>query len=137
MSEAIRAVDAPVRILDPAAFYPFNFWQESKLIQRGRIPPECFAIHLWHARWQQELMDCDAAYSRWCIYEQLKRRFDALSPVDAARGPTWTYLARRRLQQFQVARAQFKTIVRKCKAALRGSKLLRPASSSRPLSAEA
>ena len=51
MNQAIRAVDVPVRILDPIAFYPINYWQHGKLIRGGRISAESYAIHLWHARW--------------------------------------------------------------------------------------
>jgi hypothetical protein len=83
-----------VRILDPPAFYPIDYWKVWELISSERLPPDCYAIHLWNSRWRHERLDPDAVYAPTCIYEQLKRRYGMASPRGAARGPGWRSLAR-------------------------------------------
>jgi hypothetical protein len=125
MDEAVRTVNVPLRLLDPIAFYPVNYWQHEKLIRRGLIPAESYAIHLWHARWTQTQLNPDAKYSPHSILEQLKRRFDVPSPSGAPVGPSRQYLAQLRREQFQAARGRFKSLVRNFKTAIRRKQLLR------------
>ena len=92
MAEAIQSVKLPVRILDPGAFYPIDYWNVWQLISREHLPRDCYSIHLWNSRWRRERLDPDAVYSPTCLYEQLKRRFGAASPRGARRGPGWRSL---------------------------------------------
>jgi Alpha 1,4-glycosyltransferase conserved region len=108
MGEAVDAVDVPVRILDPSAFYPIDFWQTWHFIQARQVPDDCYAIHLWHSQWRRSGLDPDARYDPRCIYEQLKRKHGVCSPGGAARGPSWFSVARRRLKLLEVGFRQWK-----------------------------
>ena len=108
MGEAVAAVDVPVRILDPGAFYPIDFWQTWQLIQERKVPENSYSIHLWHSQWKRSGLDPDARYDADCIYEQLKRKHGVSSPSGAARGPSWSSVARRRLKLLEVGFRQWK-----------------------------
>ncbi len=104
MTEAVHTVGIPVRVLEPEAFYPINYWNIWELIEAQRVPPECYSIHLWNSRWRKERLDPDAVYSPACIYEQLKRRFGVGAPQGAPRGPGWPSLARHWWRQLTSSR---------------------------------
>jgi hypothetical protein len=101
MAEALESVPTPVRILEPSAFNPIDYWQVWQLIRERQMPERCYAIHLWNSKWQRERLDPDAVYDLECIYEQLKRRFRVASPVGAVYGPGWLSLAKVRIREFK------------------------------------
>jgi len=101
MAEAVTAVGVPVRMLDPAAFYPIDYWNVWQLISAAHLPPSCDAIHLWNSRWRREGLDPDAVYAPTCVYEQLKRRYGTGSPREAGRGPGWRSFARHGWRQLR------------------------------------
>ena len=101
MTRAVEAVAVPVRILGPEAFYPIDYWQVWRLIRSGDMPGDCYAIHLWNARWHSERLDPDAVYDQGCLFEQLKRRYGVLSPPGAPRGPGWRPLCRYGLRRLK------------------------------------
>jgi hypothetical protein len=101
MAEALERVPTPVRILEPSAFNPIDYWQVWQLIRERQMPERCYAIHLWNSKWQRERLDPDAVYDLECIYEQLKRRFRVASPVGAVYGPGWLSLAKVRIREFK------------------------------------
>jgi len=95
VAEAVAAVDAPVRILDPPAFYPINHWQTWRLIRGRKLPKNSYSIHLWNSQWRREGFSPDAVYDPRSIYEQLKRKHGVLSPPEAPCGnPDWRKIAR-------------------------------------------
>jgi hypothetical protein len=98
MAEALERVPVPVRILEPAAFYPIDYWRVWQLIRERQMPERCYAIHLWNSKWRQERLDPDSVYDLECIYEQLKRRFGVASPAGAGYGPGWLSLANVRIR---------------------------------------
>jgi hypothetical protein len=104
MAEAIRVTGVPVRILDPPAWYPIDYWDVWQLISGAALPPDCQAIHLWQSRWRHERLDPDAEYAPTCIYEQLKQRYGAASPHGASRGPGWGSRARNWWRQWRSPR---------------------------------
>ncbi len=101
VTRAVEEVAAPARILDPAAFYPIDYWQVWQLIRHREMPRDCHAIHLWNAKWRAERLSPDAVYHRDCIFEQLKRRYGVVSPPEAACGPGWLQLARYGLRRLK------------------------------------
>ena len=101
VSQAIQRVDLPVRILEPAAFYPIDYWQVWQLIRERQLPVNCYSIHLWNSKWRRERLDPDSIYDPECIYEQLKRRFGVTSPAGASYGPGWMSVAKLRLREFK------------------------------------
>ena len=104
LAEAVGAAVVPVRILDPAAFYPVDYWNVWQLISAEHLPRNCYAIHLWNSRWRHEHLDPDAVYAPTCIYEQLKRRHGIVLPRGAARGPGWQSLTRHWWRQLKSSR---------------------------------
>ena len=86
VAKALSAVDMPVRILDPPAFYPIDHWQTWRLVRGRRIPKHSYSIHLWNSQWRREGFCPDAVYDSRSIYEQLKRKHGVASPPDATRG---------------------------------------------------
>jgi hypothetical protein len=68
LTEAISAVDIGVRILNPPAFYPINWWQEWRLVRTRKLPNDCYSIHLWNSRWRTYGLCPDAIYDPGCIY---------------------------------------------------------------------
>ena len=80
MAEALEHVPVPVRILEPAAFYPIDSWRVWQLIRERQMPEQSYVIHLWNSKWQHERLDPDSVYDLECIYEQLTRRFGVASP---------------------------------------------------------
>ncbi len=106
VAKAVAAVDTPVRILDPNAFYPINHWQAWRLVRERKVPIHSYSIHLWNSKWRREGLSPDAVYDPRSIYEQLKRKHGVLSPSDAPRGdPGWRRTARcwRRQMLYAVA----------------------------------
>ena len=87
--KAMEVLAVPVQVLEPSAFYPINYWQVWDLIQRQELPTDGWAVHLWHSKWQHQGLNPDHIYSTRCIYEQLKRKFNVRSPINAAAGPGW------------------------------------------------
>jgi hypothetical protein len=104
IAEAVGATGVPVRILDPDAFYPIDYWNVWQLISAEHLPRDCYAIHLWNSRWRREQLEPDAVYASSCIYEQLKRRYGTVSPHEAGRGPGWRSLARHLWRQLKSPR---------------------------------
>lgn len=94
LTEAVRNVKVPFRVLDPACFYPINYWHVWQMVLGREIPSESHAIHFWHSAWGVQRLDPDAVYDSDCIYEQLKRRYGVASPPGAPRGPSWRALGR-------------------------------------------
>jgi hypothetical protein len=94
ITEAVGKVNAPVRLLEPASFYPIDYWKIWQMVRRREMPTECYALHLWHSAWLVQRLDPNAVYNSQCIYEQLKRRYNVSSPPGAARGPGWPSIAR-------------------------------------------
>ncbi len=103
VTQAVQSAAVPVRILDPQAFYPIDYWQVWQLIRSGEMPGDCYVIHLWNAKWRSEGLDPDAVYDRGCIFEQLKCRFGVASPPGAARGPGWLQLGRYGVRRLKAA----------------------------------
>lgn len=101
LGEALERVPVPVRILEPAAFCPIDYWQVWQLIRERQMPERCHVIRLWRSRWQQERLDPDAVYDLESVYEQMKRRFGVVSPAAAVYGPGWLSLAQVRLREFK------------------------------------
>jgi Alpha 1,4-glycosyltransferase conserved region len=101
MAEALERVPVPVRILEPAAFYPIDSWRVWQLIRERQMPERSYAIHLWNSKWRRERLDPDSVYDLECIYEQLKRRFGVASPAGASYGPGWLSLAKVRIRDFK------------------------------------
>jgi hypothetical protein len=101
LGEALERVPAPVRILEPAAFCPIDYWQVWQLIRERQMPERSSAIRLWRSRWQQERLDPDAVYDLESLYEQMKRRFGVASPAGAACGPGWLSLGMVRIREFK------------------------------------
>jgi hypothetical protein len=101
VGEALERMPVPVRILEPAAFCPIDYWQVWQLIRERQMPERCHAIRLWRSRWLQERLDPDAVYDLESLYEQLKRRFRVISPAGAGYGPGWHSLAKVRIREFK------------------------------------
>ncbi|HEV3418321.1 MAG TPA: hypothetical protein VG056_15965 [Pirellulales bacterium] len=112
MAEAIERVRAPVRMLEPAAFYPIDYWQIWQLIRERQIPDRCYSIHLWNSKWRRERLDPDAVYDLECVYEQLKRRYGVASPAGAAYGPGWLSIGKLRLRQFKTGLRKSRPVLR-------------------------
>ncbi len=89
LRQAIEELDVPVRILEPEAFYPIDYWQVWDCIRRKDLFTDGYAVHLWHSQWQHQGLNPDHVYPAGCIYEQLKRKFNVCSPANAAAGPGW------------------------------------------------
>jgi hypothetical protein len=89
LRKAIEERAAPVKVLEPSAFYPIDYWQVWDLIRPQELPSDSWAIHLWHSQWRCQGLNPDHVYSADSIYEQLKRKFNVCSPVNAAAGPGW------------------------------------------------
>jgi hypothetical protein len=94
MTQAVATAGVPVRLLDPVAFDPVDYWNVWQLISAERLPRDCYAVHMWNSRWRHEHLDPDAVYAPTCIYERLKRRYGIASPPGAVRGPGWHSRAR-------------------------------------------
>ena len=89
LNQAVRQLSVSVQALEPAVFYPINYWQVWELVRRGEIPVGCSAIHLWNSQWRRNGLNPDAVFRSDCIYEQLKEEFK----VRVAGGCTgWTKL---------------------------------------------
>ena len=101
MGEALEHVPVPVRILEPAAFYPIDSWRVWQLIRERQMPGLSYAIHLWNSKWRHERLDPDSVYDLECIYEQLKRRFGVASPAGAGYGPGSLSLTNVRIRNFK------------------------------------
>ena len=90
-ARAVEEVGESVRVLEPDAFYPVDYWQTPQLVTATEIPRNCHSIHLWNSQWKKHGLDPNAEHPADCIYEQLKRRFGVTSckgglPADTARG---------------------------------------------------
>ena len=94
VTAAIAAMDVPVRILDPDAFYPIDYWDLWPLVTDVSLPSDGYAVHLWNSGWRRKRLDPDAVYPPQCLYEQLKRRYATPSPPGARRGLNWRNLLR-------------------------------------------
>jgi hypothetical protein len=121
MAEAVRTVRVAVRILEPAAFYPVDYWRTWDLIRPGPSGsvekplsdfrslgdfgslPDAYSIHLWNSKWRHERLDRDAIYHPDSIYEQLKRRHGVFSPPGAALGAGLFTAARYHVRQWLAA----------------------------------
>ncbi len=74
-AEAVEKAGADVRVLEPDAFYPIDYWKTPELVTRTAMPTGCHSIHLWNSLWKKHDLDPNGEYPADCIYEQLKRRF--------------------------------------------------------------
>jgi len=89
LRKAIEELAMPVKVLEPSAFYPIDYWRTWHLIRSRKLPTNGWAVHLWHSQWQHLGLNPDHVYSAGCIYEQLKRQFNVCSPVNAPAGSSW------------------------------------------------
>jgi hypothetical protein len=91
LNHAVRQVNVRVQTLEPAAFYPINYWQVWELVHQHEMPASCTAIHLWHSQWRASGLNPDAIFRPDCIYEKLKARFKMRPPLNARVGPgSWS-----------------------------------------------
>jgi hypothetical protein len=89
LRKTIDELSVPVKILEPSAFYPIDYWRAWDLIRSQELPTDGWTIHMWHSQWQDHRLNPDHVYCTGCIYEQLKRKFKVCSPVNAPTGPSW------------------------------------------------
>jgi hypothetical protein len=112
LAEALERVPAPVRIVEPSAFCPIDFWRVWQFIGERLLPERCSTIRLWSAKWRRERLNPDAVYDLECIYEQLKRRFGVASPAGSGHGPGWKSIAKIRIRKFQSVQRRRPPILR-------------------------
>jgi hypothetical protein len=112
VGEALERVPVPVRILEPAAFCPIDYWQVWQLIRERQMPERCSAIRLWRSRWQHERLDPDAVYDLESLFEQMKRQFGVASPAGAVYGPGWHSLAKVRIREFKAGLRRGRPLLR-------------------------
>ena len=91
----------PVRILDPEAFYPIDYWQVWQLIRSGKCPRIATRFICGMRSGRRKDSTRMRSMTDGCIFEQLKRRYGVASPPGAAQGPGWLPLGRYGLRRLK------------------------------------
>lgn len=64
------------KFMKPSEFFcPIDYFSTKQLVEKGCIPHNSYAVHLWNEMWRRNNINKEATYAKDSIYEQLKAKY--------------------------------------------------------------